>query len=121
MEREHEGDAFAIGTFSPEPGEAFAGLVLDERVARLDAQLGSGVSVRTLLDDWEPNLAILQELADRLSPDDCPYRAESCDRCRRFSRPDSCSRPGPTTNSTCRAHGREQRTDAPPEQRRGAA
>ncbi len=67
---------FAIGTFSPEPGEAFAGLVVDERVARLDANLGYGVSVRTLLDDWEPNLAILQELADRLSPDDCPYRAD---------------------------------------------
>lgn len=67
---------FAIGTFSPEPGESFAGIVLDGRVAPLDAHLGAGVSVRTLLEDWEPSLATLQELADRLKPEDCRYRAD---------------------------------------------
>jgi 2-keto-4-pentenoate hydratase/2-oxohepta-3-ene-1,7-dioic acid hydratase in catechol pathway len=66
---------FAIGTFSAEPGESFAGIVLDERVARLDVHLGTGTSVRAVLEDWETSLAVLQELADRLNADDCPYRS----------------------------------------------
>jgi 2-keto-4-pentenoate hydratase/2-oxohepta-3-ene-1,7-dioic acid hydratase in catechol pathway len=55
------GAPFALGTFVNE-GRAFTGLVRDERVADLTAHLGAGVSLRTLLDDWDATFARLQRL-----------------------------------------------------------
>lgn len=67
---------FALGTFSVQPGDTFAGLVVDGRVARLDDHLGEGVSVRTLLEEWESSQPILQALADRLTSHDYPFEAD---------------------------------------------
>jgi len=55
---------FALGTFSSAGATPFAGLVLDDRVADLAARLGSGVSVRSLVDDWERSVTRLQTIAD---------------------------------------------------------
>jgi 2,4-diketo-3-deoxy-L-fuconate hydrolase len=70
------GNRFAIGTFCAGEDERFAGLVLGERVTRLDAHLGAGVSVRSLLEDWDESVAALQGLADRLGGDDCEHRLD---------------------------------------------
>lgn len=58
---------FALGTFASPAGHAWAGLVLDTRVVDLEPRFGSGVSVRSLLDDWERSVGRLQELADALA------------------------------------------------------
>ena len=55
---------FALGTFSNGDGAPFAGLVLDQRVLDLSGRLGSAVSLRALLDDWERSMASLQAIAD---------------------------------------------------------
>ena len=55
---------FALGTFAANDGAALAGLVLGEEVVDLGAELGTGVSIRSLLDDWDTSLVGLQHLAD---------------------------------------------------------
>lgn len=67
---------FAIGTFSAETGESFAALVLGDRATRIDAHLGLGVSVRSLLEDWPDSLAALQGLADHLTAEGCEHRLD---------------------------------------------
>src|SRR3954464_4913196 len=64
---------FAIGTFAAGDGRPFAGLVLGARVADLGPPLGSGVTVRALVDDWDRSLPRLQALADRLAPEDAEH------------------------------------------------
>ena len=64
------GAPFALGTFVNE-GRAFTGLVRDERVADLTAHLGAGVSLRTLLDDWDATFARLQRLQLRAAAESC--------------------------------------------------
>jgi 2,4-didehydro-3-deoxy-L-rhamnonate hydrolase len=59
---------FALGTFATSDGRPFAGLVLGDRVADLGAVLGDGVTVRTLVEDWDRSLETLQALAARLAP-----------------------------------------------------
>src|SRR3712207_2436906 len=58
------GTPFALGTFASEDGRAFAGLVLDGRVADLRRHLGEHVTVRALVDDWAAAVPRLQALAD---------------------------------------------------------
>src|SRR4051794_32885058 len=60
----------AIGTFAAADGRPFAGLVLGDRVADLGPPLGSGVTTRALVDDWDRSLPRLQALADGLGPAD---------------------------------------------------
>lgn len=67
---------FAIGTFSAGRGESFAALVLGDHATRLDAHLGLGVSVRSLLEGWPDSFAALQALADRLSAGNCEHRLD---------------------------------------------
>ena len=64
---------FAIGTFERSDAAVFAGLVLAGRVTPLDRHLPPTTSVRSLLESWQESLPALQELADRLAPDDCEY------------------------------------------------
>jgi len=64
---------FAIGTFASGDGRPFAGLVLGERVAEVSRLLGSGVTVRALVDDWDRSLPRLQALADATAPDDAEH------------------------------------------------
>ena len=59
---------FALGTFAASDGRPFAGLVLDARVVDLGPHLGDGVTLRSLVDDWDRSLEALQALADRLAP-----------------------------------------------------
>ena len=59
---------FALGTFAASDGRPLAGLVLDERVVDLGPHLGDGVTLRSLVDDWDRSLEALQALADRLAP-----------------------------------------------------
>lgn len=58
---------FALSTFRPSGREASAGLVLDHRVFELETRLGSGTTVRSLLEAWDQSLATLQELAESLA------------------------------------------------------
>ena len=67
---------FALGTFAASGGGAFAGLVLEDRVADLGEHLGAGATVRALVDDWDGSLPRLQALADRLAPDDAKHRLD---------------------------------------------
>ncbi len=67
---------FAVGTFASPERSAFAGLVLDGRVASLETHLGAGVTVRSLLEEWDRSLERLERLAQALSPDDCEHRLE---------------------------------------------
>ncbi|WP_439891166.1 fumarylacetoacetate hydrolase family protein [Ralstonia sp. 25C] len=63
---------YALGTFSGQPGERFAGLVIDNRVAALnDLAQGSSAleplrntSVLTLLDRWANILPLLDQVAE---------------------------------------------------------
>lgn len=57
---------YAVGTFSTDTGDRFAGLAAEERVLRLDDQgLVSGpVTVRALLEQWQSVAPRLPELAD---------------------------------------------------------
>ncbi len=55
---------FALGTFESPSQEVLAGLVLDGKVFDLGRHLGSGVSIRRLLEDWDHSLERLQGLAD---------------------------------------------------------
>src|SRR3954453_13331527 len=64
---------FAIGTFAAADGRPFAGLVLGDRVADLGPPLGSGVTTRALVDDWDRSLPRLQALADGLGPADAEH------------------------------------------------
>jgi 2-keto-4-pentenoate hydratase/2-oxohepta-3-ene-1,7-dioic acid hydratase in catechol pathway len=63
---------FGIGTFDRPDAAAFAGLVLDGRVTAIERHL-SPTTVRSLLESWRDSVPRLQELADRLAPDDCEY------------------------------------------------
>lgn len=58
---------FALGTFASPSRAAFAGLVVDGKVTDLGRRLGSGVSVRRLLEDWETSFEELQGLTDTLA------------------------------------------------------
>src|SRR3954453_17352748 len=64
---------FAIGTFAAGDGRPFAGLVFGDRVADLGPPLGSAVTVRALIDDWDRSLPRLQALADGLAPADAEH------------------------------------------------
>jgi 2-keto-4-pentenoate hydratase/2-oxohepta-3-ene-1,7-dioic acid hydratase in catechol pathway len=65
---------FALGTFSDGVGAPpFPGLVLDGKVADLRARLGSGVTVRRLLDDWGEGFGELQAVADTLHDSDAEH------------------------------------------------
>jgi 2-keto-4-pentenoate hydratase/2-oxohepta-3-ene-1,7-dioic acid hydratase in catechol pathway len=58
---------FGLGTFETAVGERFAGLVMDERVVRLDRAEGApSGSIEGLLDDWEVSFPALGELATKL-------------------------------------------------------
>jgi 2-keto-4-pentenoate hydratase/2-oxohepta-3-ene-1,7-dioic acid hydratase in catechol pathway len=59
---------FALGTFAASDGRPFAGLVLGDRVADLGPLLGDGVTLRSLVEDWDRSLETLPALADRLAP-----------------------------------------------------
>jgi 2-keto-4-pentenoate hydratase/2-oxohepta-3-ene-1,7-dioic acid hydratase in catechol pathway len=65
--------SFALGTFASADAGPFAGLVLGDRVAELEPHLGSGVTVRALVDDWPQAFPRLQALANRLAPADGPH------------------------------------------------
>src|SRR4051812_46048541 len=65
--------AFGLGTFAAADGHPFAGLVLGDRVADLGPPLGSGVTVRALVDDWDRSLPRVQALADRLAAADAEH------------------------------------------------
>lgn len=56
---------FALVTAEvPEAGDSYAGTLVNERVIDLRPLLGPATSVRSLLDDWDANLADLQSIAD---------------------------------------------------------
>jgi 2-keto-4-pentenoate hydratase/2-oxohepta-3-ene-1,7-dioic acid hydratase in catechol pathway len=55
---------FALGTFDDRHGRVFAGLVREDSVLDLGPRLGAGVSVRSLLDDWDDALPRLQGIAE---------------------------------------------------------
>jgi 2,4-diketo-3-deoxy-L-fuconate hydrolase len=61
------GAPFALGTFAAEDGVRFAALVLGGQAHELEAHLGPGATVRSLLEDWDEALVALQALADRLA------------------------------------------------------
>jgi 2-keto-4-pentenoate hydratase/2-oxohepta-3-ene-1,7-dioic acid hydratase in catechol pathway len=61
---------FALGTFVDRAGGMLAGLVRGDEVFDLSYRLGSGVSVRGLIDDWEASLPRLQQIADSAAEDD---------------------------------------------------
>jgi len=67
---------FALATFAA-ADDAFAALVVGDRVAALAPHLGSGTTVRTLLSAWEDVLEPLQDLADGLGPDGFDYELAS--------------------------------------------
>jgi 2-keto-4-pentenoate hydratase/2-oxohepta-3-ene-1,7-dioic acid hydratase in catechol pathway len=67
---------FALGTFAADD-DAFAAMVVGDRVAALAPHLGSGATVRTLLSAWDESLDPLQDLADRLGTDDFDYELAS--------------------------------------------
>jgi 2,4-diketo-3-deoxy-L-fuconate hydrolase len=58
------GRFFALGTFSSDGGEPFAGLVVEDQVVDLRAKLGKAVSTRQLLEEWGGELEGLADLAD---------------------------------------------------------
>jgi 2-keto-4-pentenoate hydratase/2-oxohepta-3-ene-1,7-dioic acid hydratase in catechol pathway len=64
---------FALGTFALPDGRQFAGLALGDQVAELEPRLGSGVTVRALVDDWPQAFPRLQALADGLAPGDAVH------------------------------------------------
>lgn len=64
---------FGLGTFAQPDGTSFSGLVLDGRVTQLGRHLDEKTSVRSLLESWDASLPLLQELADRLTPDECEH------------------------------------------------
>ncbi|HVB33566.1 MAG TPA: fumarylacetoacetate hydrolase family protein [Patescibacteria group bacterium] len=68
-----ESAGFGLGTFSAPGSPSFAGLVLDDRVAKLEALAPrmpgfprGAISVLSLLEDWDRNLAALRRAADSL-------------------------------------------------------
>jgi len=74
------GRAFKLGTFAKSGGKPFPALVLDEIAIPLDAAadlyrgpgrkaLSSTASIQDLLDDWDLNFAVLQEMAAALDRD----------------------------------------------------
>jgi 2-keto-4-pentenoate hydratase/2-oxohepta-3-ene-1,7-dioic acid hydratase in catechol pathway len=63
--------------FAAGAGEPFAGLVLDGRVTGLGERLGSAVTLRGLVEDWDAALPRLQELADGLSEGDGEHELAS--------------------------------------------
>jgi 2-keto-4-pentenoate hydratase/2-oxohepta-3-ene-1,7-dioic acid hydratase in catechol pathway len=64
----NESTPFALGTFSA--GEApFAGLVVQGRATDLAPHLGTGTTLRGLIDEWDQSLPRLQAVADRLARD----------------------------------------------------
>ena len=63
---------FALGTFAPAAGPSWAGMVLGERVVPLSGVLGSSVTVRGLVDDWDAALPRLQAVADRPPAESVP-------------------------------------------------
>jgi 2-keto-4-pentenoate hydratase/2-oxohepta-3-ene-1,7-dioic acid hydratase in catechol pathway len=65
---------FALTPFRPPGAEAAAGLVIDDRVFDLEARLGPGTTVRSLLEAWDRNLASLQEMADGLAGQEGDHR-----------------------------------------------
>jgi 2-keto-4-pentenoate hydratase/2-oxohepta-3-ene-1,7-dioic acid hydratase in catechol pathway len=65
---------FALGTFAPPAGGVLPGLVRDQKVFDLAPRLGSGVSIRALIDDWPASFAALQQLADT-EGDDEPHES----------------------------------------------
>jgi 2,4-didehydro-3-deoxy-L-rhamnonate hydrolase len=54
---------FALGTFA-DGGDAFAGLVVDDRVVDLRTALGSDINTAALLADWPDSLERLRQLAE---------------------------------------------------------
>jgi 2,4-didehydro-3-deoxy-L-rhamnonate hydrolase len=57
---------FALGTFELPSRAVFPGLVVDDKVVDLAPHLGSGVSIRRLVEDWDGSFERLQLLADTL-------------------------------------------------------
>jgi 2-keto-4-pentenoate hydratase/2-oxohepta-3-ene-1,7-dioic acid hydratase in catechol pathway len=70
------GSRFALGTFAAANGTPFAGLVVGNGVADLGPRLGSGVTVRTLIDDWDRSLPKLRALADELAPGEAEHAVD---------------------------------------------
>jgi 2-keto-4-pentenoate hydratase/2-oxohepta-3-ene-1,7-dioic acid hydratase in catechol pathway len=68
---------FALGTFASGSGDAFAGLVVDGKVVDLAPRLGSGVSIRGLLEEWDRSFARLQQLAEGVGDADASESLES--------------------------------------------
>jgi 2,4-diketo-3-deoxy-L-fuconate hydrolase len=56
---------FGLGTFRSGDGEAFAGVVAEDRVIDLRPQLGERVTVLSLLEDWERSLPVLEAVGER--------------------------------------------------------
>jgi 2,4-didehydro-3-deoxy-L-rhamnonate hydrolase len=67
-----DGVKYGIGTFASK-GAQFPGLARDGRVFDLCRHLGVDASVRRILDNWDSNLARLQDLANTLAPADADY------------------------------------------------
>jgi len=67
---------FALGTFTAD-SDAFAGLVVADRVAALEPHLGPDATIRNLLAAWDESLELLQALADRLPGDGWDYELAS--------------------------------------------
>ena len=67
---------FALGTFTVD-GDAFAGLVVADRVVALEPHLGPDATIRNLLAAWEESLEPLQALANRLPGDGWDYELAS--------------------------------------------
>ncbi|MFZ1996432.1 MAG: fumarylacetoacetate hydrolase family protein [Solirubrobacteraceae bacterium] len=65
---------FAVGSFSVGSAEPFAGLVLGDRMTQLGSHLSAGVTVVSLLEDWERSMRLLQDLADTLPAEECEHR-----------------------------------------------
>src|SRR5271154_5954642 len=71
---------FALGTFSTARGVPFAGLVLGDSAAPLEklasrtrgswAGSSGPISVLSLLEEWDENLALLREIAVSLGADE---------------------------------------------------
>jgi hypothetical protein len=65
---------FGIGTLSIGEDKSNAGLcsaIVSPGWTRI---WGAGVSVRSILEEWRMSLASLENLADRLTSDDCEHR-----------------------------------------------
>lgn len=65
---------FALATFRPPGRGAAAGLVIDDHVFDLEARLGPGTTLRSLLEAWDENLATLQDLAGGLAGQEGDHR-----------------------------------------------